>query len=139
MILPDLNLLIYAYNLNAPEHLAAKTWWEDVMTRGEPVGMPVNVALGFVRLMTNPKVLQPPLPLNEALDEVCRWLAAANVTLLDITSRHWNELETIGWSGPDLSDAYLAALAIEHGCELHSNDSDFSKCPGLQWCNPLAP
>lgn len=139
MILPDLNLLIYAYNLNAPDHPVAKAWWEDLMTRGEPIGMPVNVALGFVRLMTNPKVLQPPLPLSEALDEVRRWLGAGNVSLLDITSRHWTELETIGWSGPDLSDAHLAALAIEHGCELHSNDSDFSKCPGLQWCNPLAP
>jgi uncharacterized protein len=60
MILPDLNLLIYAYNLDAPDHDAARAWWEDLMTRREPVGLPVNVALGFVRLMTNAKVIHHP-------------------------------------------------------------------------------
>lgn len=139
MIVPDLNLLIYAYNLNAPDHAAARAWWEDVMTRMEPIGMPVNVALGFVRLMTNARVLQPPMLLPDALTEVRRWLAAPNVTLLDITSQHWDELEKIGWSGPDLSDAHLAALAIEHGGELHTNDTDFTQCPGLRWRNPLVP
>lgn len=139
MILPDLNLLIYAYNLNAPDHVSARAWWEDLMTRREPVGLPVNVALGFVRLMTNAKVIQPPLPLTDALNEVRRWLAAPNVTLLDITPQHWDELEKIGWSGADLSDAHLAALAIEHECELHTNDTDFVRCAGLRWKNPLVP
>lgn len=139
MILPDLNLLIYAYNLAAPDHAAARQWWEDIMTRQEPVGLPAAVALGFVRLMTNPKVIQPPMPLADALTEVKRWLAAPNVTVLQLTSRHWEELEKIGWTGPAVSDAHLAALAIEHGCELHSNDTDFSTCPGLHWRNPLVP
>ena len=139
MILPDINLLVYAYNLAAPDHTAARLWWEDVMTRGEEVGLPINVALGFVRLMTNPKVIQPPMPLPAALAEVKRWFAAPNVTLLYPTNHHWEVLEKIGWAGAALSDAHLAALAIEHNAELHTNDIDFSRCIGLRWKNPLAP
>lgn len=137
MILPDLSLLIYAHNSTAPDHAAARKWWEEIMTNQEPVGLPLAVALGFVRLMTNPKVLQPPMPLSDAIAEVKRWFSAPNVTPLFATPRHWDELETIGWTGPAISDAHLAALAIEHGCELHSNDTDFAKCPGLNWKNPL--
>lgn len=137
MILPDLNLLIYAYNLGAPSHAAAKAWWEDIMTRREPIGLPVAVATGFIRLMTNPKVIQPPMSLADATAEVKRWLAAPNVTLLSPSPGHWDELARIGWTGPAVSDAHLAALAIEHGCELHSNDADFSQCTGLRWCDPL--
>ena len=139
MILPDLNLLIYAYNLGAPDHVRSKEWWEDIMTRQEPVGMPVAIALGFIRLMTNPKVIQPPMPLADAVAEVKRWLAAPNVTLLQVTAQHWDELEKIGWTGPNVSDAHLAAMAMEHGCELHTNDIDFSNCNGLRWKNPLVP
>ena len=62
------------------------------MTRQEPVGLPVNVALGFLRLMTNPKMLQPPMPLRDAVAEVKRWIAAPNVTLLHVTQGHWDEL-----------------------------------------------
>ncbi len=139
MILPDLNLLIYAYNLGAPNHAAFRAWWEGVMNRQEPVGLPLAIATGFIRLMTNPKVIQPPMPLAEAVAEVKRWLAAPNVTPLEVTAAHWDELEKIGWTGPAVSDAHLAALAIEHGCELQSNDTDFAQCPGLRWRNPLVP
>lgn len=139
MILPDLNLLVYAHNSSAPDHAAARKWWEDIMTTQEPVGLPLAVALGFVRLMTNPKVLQPPMPLPDAIGEVKRWIHAPNVTLLITTPQHWNELEKIGWTGPAVSDAHLAALAIEHGCELHTNDTDFAACSGLNWKNPLVP
>lgn len=137
MILPDINLLVYAYNLTAPDHAAAKLWWEKVMTQ-EEVGLPLNVALGFVRLMTNPKIIQPPMPLAEALSEVKRWISAPNVTVLYPTLDHWNELEKIGWTGVAFSDAHIAALAIEHNAELQTNDIDFSRCPGLRWKNPLA-
>lgn len=138
MILPDVNLLIYAYNSTAPDHAAARLWWEDVMTRGEEIGLPWNVALGFVRLMTNSKIIQPPMPLAAALAEVKRWISAPNVTLIYPTNRHWDELEKIGWTGAAVSDAHLAALAIEHDAELCTNDTDFSRCAGLRWKNPLS-
>ena len=108
------------------------------MTRREPMGLPLAVATGFIRLMTNPKVIQPPMPLAEAAAEVKRWLAAPNVTLLSPGAGHWDELAKISWTGTAVSDAHLAALAIEHDCELHTNDTDFNRCPGLRWHNPLA-
>lgn len=137
MILPDVNLLIYAYNLGAPHHAAARTWWEDLMNRQEPVGLPLAVATGFLRLMTNPKVIQPPMALPDAISIVKSWLAAPNVTLLQVTPLDWDALAKIGWTGAALSDAHLAALAIEHGAVLHTNDTDFQQCAGLQWHNPL--
>ncbi len=137
MILPDLNLLIYAHNLSAPDHAAARAWWEDLMTRQEPIGLPLAVALGFVRLMTNPRVIQPPMSLTDAVAQVQRWLNAPNLTLLPVTDRHWIELAKLGWIGPAVSDAHLAALALVHDCELHTNDTDFARCPGLRWKNPL--
>jgi toxin-antitoxin system PIN domain toxin len=139
MIVPDLNLQIYAYNLGAPDHVRARQWWEDIMRRLEPVGMPLSVALGFIRLMTNQKVIVPPMLLPDAVGEVKRWLALPNVTLLPITAQHWDRLEKIGWTGSDVSDAHLAAIAMEHGCELHTADADFAKCTGLRWKNPLVP
>ena len=139
MILPDLNLLIYAYNAGARDHALAKLWWEDLMNRQVPVGLPLGVATGFIRLMTNPKVIQPPMPLAHAVIEVKRWLACSNVTLLSPGETHWDTPEKIGWIGPAVSDAHLAALAIEHDCELHTNDTDFNQCPGVRWRNPLNP
>lgn len=62
------------------------------MTRHEPLGLPLTVALGFVRLMTNPKVIQPPMPLADAVAQVQRWLKAPNITLLTVTDQHWIEL-----------------------------------------------
>jgi len=138
MIVPDLNLLIYAYNLGAPHHVQACRWWEDTMNGQETVGLPVAVATGFIRLMTNPKVIQPPMQLADAVAIVKSWVAAPNVVLLQVSSQHWDELARIGWTGPALSDAHLAALAIEHSGTLHSNDNDFQRCPGLRWENPIA-
>jgi toxin-antitoxin system PIN domain toxin len=93
MILPDLNLLIYAYNKTAPDHEAARVWWEDIMTRQEAVGLPLTVALGFVRLMTNPKVIQPPLPLADAIAEVKRWFSSGRRR--GRTRRAWAEFGAI--------------------------------------------
>lgn len=107
------------------------------MTRQEAIGMPLAIAMGFIRLMTNPRVIQPPMSLHVAIMEVKRWLAAPNVTLLQVTARHWDELERLGWTGAEVSDAHLAVLAMEHNCELHSNDNDFNRCQGLRWRNPL--
>ena len=78
-------------------------------------------------------------PASAALSEVRRWFSAPNVILLHPTPNHWDTLEKIGWTGADVSDAHFAALAIEHHAELHTNDLDFSNCPGLRWKNPLVP
>jgi toxin-antitoxin system PIN domain toxin len=142
VILPDLNLLIYAHNEAAPQHSRARQWWEDLIQREHPIGMPWAVALGFVRLVTHPRVLEQPLPPALALGYVETWLEHSCVRILDPGPRHVRLLhalfEAAGVAGSLTTDAHLAALAIEHQCELHSNDGDFARFPGLRWHNPLA-
>jgi uncharacterized protein len=141
MILPDINLLVYAHNEAAPQHERARSWWEDLLGREHPVGLPWAVALGFVRLVTHPRVLDEPLGPGAALRRVEAWLGCPGVQVLEAGPRHVALLgrlfESTGVAGSLTTDTHLAALAIEHQCELHSNDSDFGRFPGLRWHNPL--
>lgn len=141
MILPDVNLLIYAYNSDALYHAQAKEWWEDTMTKGVFVSLPWATVLGFIRLITNRTVCERPLACATALTIVESWLHESNVATLDPGPRHIEILKQLEskcrWSGKLSTDAHLAALAIEHRCELHSNDNDFDRFPGLRWKNPL--
>jgi toxin-antitoxin system PIN domain toxin len=141
MVLPDINLLVYAYNEVAPCHAAAKAWWEGLLTNEQPVGVPWAVALGFVRLVTHPAVFASPLPAGAAIARVRTWFDRPHVEALDPGPRHLDILTTlfgaIGLAGNLTTDAHLAALAIEHQCELHSSDADFGRFPGLRWRNPL--
>ena len=141
MIVPDLNLVIYAYNRDAPKHAAARAWWERLLNGTEPVAVPWVVVLGFVRLMTHRSVLIHPMPAGDALTHVRSWFARSNVERLDPGPQHLDLLDrllaALGTGGNLTTDAHLAALAIEHQCELHSNDADFSRFPGLRWRNPL--
>jgi len=141
VIVPDVNLLVFAYNAGAPQHQKARTWWEAALNGAEPVGVPWVAALGFIRLVTHPAVTQPPLDGQQAVRLVREWLEAPNVEVLEPGPRHLEVLETllgaIGTGGSLTTDAHLAALAIEHQCELHSNDADFARFPGLRWRDPL--
>jgi toxin-antitoxin system PIN domain toxin len=141
MILPDLNLLMYAYNRGMPQHEMARSWWEDCLNGNESIGLPWTVALGFVRLCTHRKVLDRPWTADEALDVVESWRAHPLVTMLDPGPTHLPQLrellEQAGTAGPLTTDAHLAALAIEHGCRLYSNDADFGRFEPLVWRNPL--
>ena len=142
MILPDINLLVYAYNEAAPLHARARAWWEDLLTRAAPVALPWAVIVGFVRLVTHPAVLTDPITPAAALDRVDRWLERDGVAILDPGPRHLRIVrdlfEATGVGGNLTTDTHLAALAIEHRCELHSNDTDFGRFPGLRWHDPLA-
>ncbi len=142
MIVPDINLLVYAYNELAPFHSNAKKWWEDLLSKDTLVGIPWAVSLGFIRLMTHRQVLEEPLAVETCCDIVQEWYERPNVQPLEPGSRHLlifrNFLLEIGVGGNLVTDAHVAALAVEHSCELHSNDSDFSRFPGLRWLNPLA-
>lgn len=141
MILPDINLLVFAYNEAAPRHEAARAWWEQLMTGRERVAIPWAVVIGFVRLVTHPAVLERPLLPGGALERVRQWFAREHVQSLDPGPRHLAILETLfertGVGGSLATDTHLAALAIEHQGELHSNDADFARFPGLRWHNPL--
>ena len=142
MILVDANLLIYAVNQDAPLNQKAKPWLESVLSGKETVGFSWNVLLAFLRLTTRPGLFRRPLPVDTAFDLVASWLNQTSVTIVHPGPRHLSGLrdllQPLGTGGNLTSDAHLAALAIEHGAELCSSDTDFARFPGLKWRNPLS-
>jgi toxin-antitoxin system PIN domain toxin len=141
VILPDVNLLVYAYNRGTPQHARARAWWENALNGDEPVALTWAAALGFVRLISHPAVLVNPLDPRTAIRHVRSWLEQPVVEIRDPGPRHLEILErlvdSVGVGANLTTDAHLAALAIEHQCELVSNDTDFARFPGLRWRNPL--
>ena len=141
MIIPDVNLLVYAHNQAAPLHRQARIWWQDLMDRQQPVGLAWAVVFGFIRLVTHSSVLASPLAPLDAMSRVRTWVAQPEVRLLEPGPRHLGIAEDLfratGVAGSLTTDTHLAALAIEHQAELHSNDSDFARFPGLRWSNPI--
>ncbi len=141
MIVPDLNLVVYAHNSDAPLHSGARQWWEDLLNGDESVGIPWAVTCGFVRLMTHPRVLVNPMTVEQALERVDAWFETEVAVTVDPGRRHLSLLgENLRQArvGANLvTDAHLAAIAIELQAELHSNDSDFARFSGLKWRNPL--
>lgn len=140
--MPDVNLLVYAYNSDAPRHRKARRWWEDALSGTDTVGLAWVVCLGFVRLMTSRRVLVSPISPREALDHVRSWMDRHQVLIVQPGPMHMDILQSFADSGTLASevttDAHIAALAIEHQAEVHSNDVDFSRFSGLQWRNPVA-
>jgi toxin-antitoxin system PIN domain toxin len=142
MILVDANLLIYAYAENLPQHVAAHTWLDQQLNTLARVGLPWPSLLTFVRLVTNPRVFERPVPVATAWTQIEQWLGVASVWVPGPTVRHAEILGPLlreAVSRANLvPDAHLAALALEHGLTLCSTDSDFARFPGLRWENPLA-
>lgn len=142
MIVPDTNLLVYAFNDGAPHHEAARLWWESLVNGTERVGVPWVVSTGFVRLMTHPRALTSPISPADAIVHVRDWFRYAHVTPINPGAEHLTHmqrnLDAAGVGAGLVTDAHIAALAIEYQAEVHSNDSDFSRFPGLRWRNPLA-
>lgn len=142
MLVPDINLLVYAYNSDSPDHDQARKWWARAMSGIQPVGLPWVVVLGYLRVMTSRRILSRPLTAAEALAHIRSWLEQPQTQILEPGPRHLDLLESLAGSaritGELTTDLHLAALAIEHRAELHSNDSDFERFPGLRWINPLA-
>jgi toxin-antitoxin system PIN domain toxin len=142
MILPDINLLLHAYNSDSSRHSAARAWWEALLSGTRPVGLTWAAMLGFIRIATHRQILQNPLPVHNACAHVRTWLGQPYVVILDPGPRHaeilFGLLESLGTAANLTTDAHLAALAIEHQAELHSTDVDFGRFQGLRWMNPLA-
>jgi toxin-antitoxin system PIN domain toxin len=139
--LPDVNLLLYAVDAEAPHHARARAWLEDALSGTEEVGFAWAVVLGFVRISTNPAAFEKPLDAAAAFGYVEEWLARPVASPLTPGPRHValmrELLQPLGVAGNLTSDAHLAALAIEHGAELCSSDTDFGRFVGLRWTNPV--
>jgi toxin-antitoxin system PIN domain toxin len=141
VIIPDVNLLLYAVISGFPQHLRAHAWWEQAINSRARVGLTQPAMFGFLRIATNARILKAPLAVNDAIHYVRDWLGQHNVDLLVPGPNHLNIalglLQDIGTAGNLTTDVQLAAYAIEHQGEMHSNDTDFARFPNLKWINPL--
>jgi hypothetical protein len=141
MIVPDINVLIHAYNSDSPRHRAARKWWETTVAGPRPVGLAWAAMLGFIRIMTHRAILDNPMKATDAIRRVQSWLDCSCVEVLIPGERHaeilFKLLEDLGTAGNLTTDAHLAALAVEYQAELASTDPDFARFRGLRWFNPL--
>lgn len=138
----DANILLYAYNPDAPQQAAIASWLTELFKSGETVALLWVTVWAFIRICTNPRIWDNPRPAKEAFEIIGEWLAQPAVVLLQPGPRHWELLRLLtlehNATGPLLTDAVLAALAIENGAALASTDQDFSRFQGLRWINPLS-
>ena len=141
MIVPDINLLIYAHNPDSPEHAVAWRWWRELLDGAESVGLPWAVTTGCVRVMALTGVLASPISPSDAAAHLADWFSHLHVIPINPGDDHLRLFQqnlAVAGSGTNLvTDAHIAALAMERGAELHTNDRDFARFPGLRWRNPL--
>jgi len=142
VILIDANLLIYAHVNNLPQHFAAKGWLDESLNASAPVGLPWPSLLGFLRIVTNPRIFERPESIKDAWKQVKEWLECPSAWIPRPAERHVEILEglivDLNITANLVPDAHLAALAIEHGLILCSADGDFGRFPALKWQNPIS-
>lgn len=141
MILPDVNVLIYAFRSDSEDHDHYKRWLEDVVNGPAAYGIAPQVLSGVIRICTHPRIFARPSSSREAF-EFCRALQEQpNATVITPGERHWSIFEVLcakaKATGNLVQDAWLAALAIESGCEWITTDRDYARFPGLKWRAPL--
>ena len=141
MILVDANVLLYAEDSLSEQHQIARDWWDEQLSGATPVCLCWPVLKAFIRIATNPRLHQRPLTLKEACDRVQTWFEQPCVRHIQPTEHHWSLFQKMLKDGHAVgnlvSDAHLAALAVEHNCVLQSTDTDFARFPGLKWENPI--
>ena len=141
MVLLDVNVLVYAHRAEAPHHKRYQRWLQEQVSSGEAFGISELVLSAFVRVVTHPRIFRTPTPLQEAFRAVGILRDQPNGVLVSPGPRHWDIFADLcrkaEAKGNLVPDAYLAALAIESGCEWITTDRDYSRFPGLRWRHPL--
>lgn len=141
MILPDANLLLYAYDTSSAFHQTSAAWWSKTLDGSELVGMCLPVLFAFVRISTSPHAFRHPFTSAEAADRVTEWLQQPAVELIELqpidVQRTLDLLREAGTGGNLTSDAQVASLALRLGAIVHSADSDYARFPNVRWFNPL--
>jgi toxin-antitoxin system PIN domain toxin len=141
MIVLDVNLLIYAYDTTCKDHGKARAWLEDVFLGDEPIGLPWQNLSAFLRILTYPGLMGERFTMAQVLAIVDQWVEMPHVRTLAPGEYYWaifKEMLVAGdVRGKLTRDAALAALTIEYGGVLYTNDRDFARFPGLRWVNPL--
>lgn len=141
MIVLDANILLYAYDAESAQHRPARAFLEEIFSAADPVGLPLQSISAFLRIMTQQNLRGSRFSLEEAVEIVEEWLSLPQVRLLVPGERHWPMFQRMllegHASGRLVTDAQIAAITIEYGGELQTNDRDFARFPGLRWRNPL--
>jgi uncharacterized protein len=136
----DANILLYAYDSDSSHHAACRSWLEGAFNAEEIVVLPWQTLLAFIRICTNPRATKKPLDSAQACEIVNSWLSQANVSVIGAGERFWELLKgqilEAQIAGPLVTDAALAALALEHGATLCSVDKDFRRFRGLKLVDP---
>ena len=142
MIIPDTNLLVYAHNEQDPNHASARQWWRGLVDGSEPLGLDWSIIVAFMRVSTLPSVVTDPPDAQYTASIVESWLEIPHMFMVQPGPDHLkivtDLLAATGRGGNLVPDAHIAAIAIEHDAEVHTNDRDFRRFPGLRWRNPLA-
>ena len=137
MILPDVNVLLYAFRGDSADHSRYRDWLDAVVNGPAVYGMSSQVLASVIRIATNPKVYVHPSPLSRTIEFADLLLTQPHCRRVTPGPRHWDLytdlLRSARATGNFSQDAWLAALAIEHGCEWVTSDGDFGRFPGLQW------
>ena len=137
LILPDVNVLVYAFRTDAPEHSQHKLWLEEIIDSGQTYGVSPQVLASVIRIVTQRRFFPRPTILVEVLDFASALLNHPHCQIVEPGPRHWNLFtnlcRSVNASGNLVQDAWFAALAIESGCEWITNDRDYARFPGLRW------
>lgn len=140
MKLLDANILLYAYDSDSAHHAVCRSWLEAVFNSEEIVALPWQTLLAFIRISTNSRATKKPLQSAEACKIVSSWLHQANVSVIGAGERFWEllqeQIREAQVTGPLVTDAALAALALEHGATLCSVDRDFRRFRDLRLIDP---
>jgi toxin-antitoxin system PIN domain toxin len=138
--LPDVNVLLYAHREDSPHHAACHRWLLETMKGDAPFGLSDAVLAGVVRIATHPKIFKQPSRVDIALAFVAGLVTHPNAVMVRPGPRHWEIFSRLcreaSARGNLVADAYLAAIAIESGCEWITTDGDFARFPGLKWARP---
>jgi toxin-antitoxin system PIN domain toxin len=141
LILPDVNVLIYAFRVDSADHSKYRTWLSDLVNGVAAYGMAPQVLSSVIRICTHPRIYAHPSSLDEVLTFCNVLLEAPNATLITPQERHWSIFQSLcarsKATGNLVPDAWLAALAIEAGCEWITTDGDFARFEGLKWRPPF--
>lgn len=143
MLLADVNVLLYAHRPDSARHDEYRMWLQEALVGAEPFGVSELVLSSFVRICTHHRVYREPTPPDVALDFCAAVLAAPSAVRLRPGPGHWplfvSLVRDAGARGNHIPDAYLAALAIEHGATWVTTDRGFARYPRLRWMSPLDP
>jgi toxin-antitoxin system PIN domain toxin len=142
VILPDVNVFAYAFRRESPDHERYASWLSDLVGGTDDLGLCEATLVGFLRIVTNPRIYADPAPMDAALHFARVVRSAPRARWLAVTEATWSALDTVAGRdrqvvGNRVPDAWLAALARSHGCRLATADRGFARFEGLDWFDPV--